>query len=397
MQNKMKNVNRAGRERLSSTLLGVSVGLLFGVVNFAWSYMRLVGFSAPMDIGVVLLLSMLLLFFIAVRRGLRIKIRLSGLILISLTAVFLVMGLQVGDDQNVMWLVFGLVIIILFHFVGAADQLAFFNSLIVTSLTGCIGILLTLGLSSESLSEVGRLSVENTAYTLIAYSAGASFVIGLFCFALEKSNKSWCLILMVVGITLVFASGGRSVYAGIILASVFIATLATPGRRWLVISRSAIIVFFGCIGLAFFFSERAMFLFEAISSAAETFLGGSVSDESAYMRVVQRRLAVEIFLNHPLSGAGIKHFWVDFPLLQAFSDLGLFLGGLYLLIFLVTPLYFCFVCAKNKSDSVLCLLGALYILNLPRLFLHGQPYDWSVFIFVAPLVAYAKYSRWKLS
>ena len=117
------------------------------------------------------------------------------------------------------------------------------------------------------------------------------------------------------------------------------------------------------------------------------FSANSYLDQSAVGRRIQRAHALNLFSQHPLSGAGIKYYWVDFPLLQIFSDMGLFIGSVYILYFFLYPLNQCRIGFWQKNQTQM-LLGSLYLLNLPRMFLHGQPYDWGIFIYTLPLLAF---------
>lgn len=125
-------------------------------------------------------------------------------------------------------------------------------------------------------------------------------------------------------------------------------------------------------------------LFTIFSSSNDVFL-----DSSAGSRVIQRSEAVDIWSNNFWFGGGYKTFWVDSPLLQAFSDMGLFFGVLYLLVFLMVPMLSALFFLNRRGYGAV--FSLYYIASLPRLFLHGQPYDWQHLVFLVPVLSAFSY------
>jgi hypothetical protein len=77
-------------------------------------------------------------------------------------------------------------------------------------------------------------------------------------------------------------------------------------------------------------------------------------------------------------GHGFKYLYIDFPLLQAFSDGGIAFGLLFAITALIVPNVMAVKMLISPYLSHLYALAALItIQEVPNLFLHGQPYDYS--------------------
>lgn len=77
-------------------------------------------------------------------------------------------------------------------------------------------------------------------------------------------------------------------------------------------------------------------------------------------------------------GHGYKYLYIDFPLLQAFSDGGIAFGLLFLITALIVPNLMAVKMLISPHLSHFYVLAALItIQEVPNLFLHGQPYDYS--------------------
>jgi len=130
-------------------------------------------------------------------------------------------------------------------------------------------------------------------------------------------------------------------------------------------------------------------LLDSMLNAIDSFFYGDSSgaDIAAVMRVGQRGQALDDMSSDFFTGVGFKVFWVDFPLLQAFSNLGVFFGLLYGVVYLLYPLFMSVVLFSGR-ESVAVFFSLLYVCSVPRLFLHGQPLDWQHMIYVVPVLCY---------
>jgi hypothetical protein len=97
-------------------------------------------------------------------------------------------------------------------------------------------------------------------------------------------------------------------------------------------------------------------------------------------------------------GNGMFTTRADFPLLQVFTDLGFFAGFLNLFLMLIFPLIL--ILRQNIKNKILIndfqksqyFSILLYIYNLPNLFLHGTPYEYSMWL---PILILYKFLPWR--
>lgn len=104
-----------------------------------------------------------------------------------------------------------------------------------------------------------------------------------------------------------------------------------------------------------------------------------------------RRVLLEQALAHVnVVGHGYKALYVDFPILQAFFDLGLVGGLLFLAVAVLIPSISAFwlIAIRNRPAPVR-FAGYVYIFFLPNLFLHGEPYDFLIWLPIVTFYALA--------
>lgn len=371
---------------------GIGYGILLVAPLFAWTFVRMIGFSSPLDIAVSLVLGTSLLVANGLKRpsfdGWLINFSFFGLNL-----YFLILLSLISDQRNVEWVIYGVVFYtIMLCFDYKKINFTFFKS--VAFVAACAVSAYLLGskgavYESEQLGSFGRISFENEAYTLSAYACAFLSFVSLFCFVRTKFYLY--LFLVVIGLYGVVLAGTRSVYAGLILSTIYIFYCNFSLKEAGVLFIYLIVAVVGSVFFGYFFdahlADRINHLFENAILGFETFFfgGGVVYDASALGRVFQREYAISLFYLNPALGNGIKEFWVDFPLLQIFSDLGFLVGLLYVFVYFLFPLYCILSRGKNAQLPEVFMYG-VYILNVPRLFLHGQPYDWTIYLFLAPVI-----------
>ncbi|MBP6007900.1 MAG: hypothetical protein KA740_09375 [Rhodoferax sp.] len=373
---------------------GLGLGFLFVAPLIAWSVFRFFGINSPTDLFATLSLGIILIFYGVERFKFRLQRNLYYYIGFLLLLLFLV-GLVIKVDfKNFGWVLFGLVLFIVLpgRFKGDVNLLT--TGFLVSIFFGVTGYLLINYeqiIFLNSIQSQQRISFENEAYTLTAYAAATGIVLAFFYISRNGINF---LSISTLGLSayIVILSGTRSVYGGIFISIVYILIgskvnqsvhLSKYKRNFYIFI--SIILMMIIIGLL---SDRFEILVSRIVEGLYSlFSANSYLDQSAVGRRIQRAHALNLFSQHPLSGAGIKYYWVDFPLLQIFSDMGLFIGSVYILYFFLYPLNQCRIGFWQKNQTQM-LLGSLYLLNLPRMFLHGQPYDWGIFIYTLPLLAF---------
>jgi len=110
----------------------------------------------------------------------------------------------------------------------------------------------------------------------------------------------------------------------------------------------------------------------------EAYVVGVVSTE--YSAEIRRSLIVYAITEMNLIGHGYRHTFIDFPLLQAFWDGGLVWGTVFLVTTVILPLHTTFKILKSRASTPpgVMFICYLYILFLPNLVFHGQPYDYTL-------------------
>lgn len=395
----------ANSDRIRSFLQGIGLSIFMASYMFSWTLGAAIGLSSFVGIGVFILFGFLIIF-IASKKNKISLIFSAGRLYYLFLFIFFILFIAVffGESKDVVWISLGLLAIILISAIDAKSEGDFCVGFSLSAFVYCVIFILNTrdaALAASSYGDTTRTSFseENAAYTLIAYACAFCFVAALYNFIMGNGLRLFAVACMFVSALSVLLVGTRSVFGGIALGSayaVFVGFRQAKSIRPIDVALLALLVAAAVFLLwSGYMGERISALADSVQRALETFFGGATSleDASAAGRVYQRGYALELFENSPFFGAGFKAFWVDFPLLQAFSDLGFFFGVVYLLLFLIVPIYLCFWKIRRRTN-VHILFNSLYILCVPRLFLHGQPYDWVVFTYsFLPYIAVASRSR----
>ncbi|MDY6927554.1 MAG: O-antigen ligase family protein [Pseudomonadota bacterium] len=308
--------------------------------------------------------------------------------------LFCYLFLTINDYQNFQWIIFGLTLLSLLFLIDIKlDEesfiTGFFHITLLTSIAYLANNFSEILSNFYSGNYLERVSFDNSAFTLVAYSAISLYVISLIKLITANKIELFTIIGLFISIIIIVLSGTRSVYGGLIVSSFFIMIYLTKNKKdllnWFYKFLISLFILFICLSSFEFFRESVMMRLDKTITGIENLFGyGTTIDPSALGRVYQREHALNIFENAPWFGNGIKHFWVDFPLLQIFSDLGIVVGLPYVYITLILPIIITLK-YKREKGLLLGLFIALYLSNMPRLFLHGQPYDWTTYIFISTL------------
>ncbi|WP_448212783.1 hypothetical protein [Colwellia sp. MEBiC06753] len=311
-----------------------------------------------------------------------------------------------GDIKNLIWCIFGLASALAFYLLDF-DKINIGKYAFYFAFLSCLIYFFQLSNNSSiTVNALVRYTVleGNEAFGLASYTA-----ISALCFSVALINNKlsyrklfllFSLQLLVIFIVLI--SGTRSPLFGLSAALMYINWRLF--RHPVAISRKLNIIFFGIVAVVVCIS-----LFDSVAIRFITFIdflnnglltlfnrGGYYADAAALSRVYQREIAFEHFFNHFYFGAGFKNFWVDFPILQAFSNGGVFLGVIYFLVYFVYPFFYSLrtLFIEAEPSAVRQLIALIYIINSPRLFLHGQPYDWQHMVYVIPaIMLFSRYKR----
>lgn len=164
-------------------------------------------------------------------------------------------------------------------------------------------------------------------------------------------------------------------------------------------------VFFGVIigFIVIYFANKNVWIAEniqrllgSIQRAFYSLIGsGAYSlDESANSRYLLRNNILSEYktysLIETLFGKGYMYRYLDFPLLQAFIDLGIFGGTFYLLMLVILPLRFILHKSNDKSIIVIQLFLVGSVIDL---FFNGIPYGWDRFLMMMIALFYFDFNK----
>jgi hypothetical protein len=369
----------------NSSIQGIGLALSLTGYMYAWTIGSKLGATSYVAISVALLTGILLIGLGARDIFGRILSSFRGLYAFPVTCFVLIAFMSLfGSQKDFAWAAFGMLFLCATRLLQIRDPDSACRAFAYTATAGVVLYLASTSdmvVAANRYGELSRVATsdDNAGYTLIAYAAAAGLIGNFYLLTIGVGRRLISVLSVPICLTAILMAGTRSVYLGIVLAVssiIFLYGRKSKGGYYGIFVLAVIICIISVTGLM---SDRITHMLDFISRGLFTILGdkSSLGDPSALSRINQRSLAIDLFLNNPVFGAGFKHYWVDFPLLQSFSDGGFFFGTLYLLAILVIPLWYCWS-LRGSSSSIVILMLAIYILNLPRLFLHGEPYDWTV-------------------
>ncbi len=244
--------------------------------------------------------------------------------------------------------------------------------------------------ASGSRLQIGSMNSPNQ----IAFMAGTGLVSIFFTSLTLKMVKSALMrvtlrmlifysAICIYSLTLILANT-RSVFLGIALVLLYLARrikikTRIPVKKLLPLAVVLLLVF---VCTNYLFGDV---LFHYVGNVVNYFTKGYKSytqglptEQSAFTR----RNLINYGLHHiTLMGRGVLHKYLDFPILQGFVDLGIFGGLAFVFITLLLPAYFILFRWKYEllsNERKFFILN--YILFIPNLFFHGQPYDYPLWI-----------------
>lgn len=374
--------------RVQTHIIQMAYSLYYCAPLLAW-YLQGKGIlPAFYDIGFVLLFSLLLFVFSILKYG---YLEVGGLnYYLPIVFYFLfvsVMAAVFRDFTMILYVAVFLLFLVLMKL--SSPSVNFDHTFLLY-----VGSLLTLYFLSIDFGSigVGRVAMGEVegAFGIIAYCA----IFGMAVLASLSFKRSSQLVfigeVVFFGVCFytVILTGVRSPLFGFaVLTSIWLANRWATFLKPTNVVALLIILPFG-FSLVDGASDRIFHIYEAVASGIETIFSNKselMYDASASGRVLQRSYALELLYSNFLFGGGYKIFWVDFPLLQAFSDMGIFFGLFYVFVVLIVPLMFSKVLISSDGYSRLVMI--FYLACIPRLFLHGQPYDWQHLIYIVPVYA----------
>ena len=255
----------------------------------------------------------------------------------------------------------------------------------------------------------GRLYVGDTHNpNLSAFTALINILVIVF-YLLQKDIKLKLyikisfLVVSLGSLYIYFLSFSKSAIVGLVFSLIYLfPRRLLKNKKFLinivilVVSVFLILIFLPAIG------EEISNKFMVLNSAYDAYFYGKTSNlaaDSAAIRHQTLSNVLPILKDINLfTGNSIFTTRADFPLLQVFTDLGFFAGFINLFLMLIFPLIL--IIKQDMRNKILSndlekskyFAVLLYLFNLPNLFLHGTPYEYSMWL---PILILYKFLSWK--
>jgi len=328
------------------------------------------------------------------------KLRLYGpATSLLLPGIFLGLSLLLstlsGSIDDWMYLIFLLVVLFSFYTIPLADLKFLPHAMMVVSFMASVLTLSQVFTGNVDLIGQRLFAGDSNSPNQLAFVGGITLVTGIFLLNKYKGFKLIAFILInfsiFMGLAIVLLSGTRSVVLGLGLCAsgyIFLKIFADKDMR---LNKSTLMkVVRLSLGLMIIFllilflipgdvlSKYTGGFFDYFQRGFEAYFYGIMGEESADIR---HSLLLYAYSHLTFWGEGFKSLYVDFPLLQAFYDLGLLGGLLFLGVTVIVPVLVSGMILLSKNMNTSATYGALiYFLFLPNLFLHGQPYDYPIWL-----------------
>jgi hypothetical protein len=255
----------------------------------------------------------------------------------------------------------------------------------------------------------GRLYVGDTKNPNLSSFIALANILAIIFYLYTSTEKLKFIIkfiFLIVGlgsIYIYFLSFSKSAILGLIFALIYLIPKNFLKNKKMIIS--LIVLFVLIFLLSLFFSDIANQIsgkFTILINAFDGYFYGKTENISVDSAAIRHQSLVKVL---PIleeinlfTGNGIFTTRADFPLLQVFTDLGFFAGFLNLFLMFIFPLIL--ISKQNIKHKVLSndfekskyFSILLYLYNLPNLFLHGTPYEYSMWL---PVLILYKFIPWK--
>jgi len=369
---------------------GAGMALVYSGYILAWVKTSGTGEDSFVEIAIALAIGMSMLFAASYKRAVSLT-AYHVLYLLPILLYFLVSvtsAYYYQDTKIFLWLLFGVV------YLGLLSQADIAKSRVVDGflLVGLIELMFFLAFNREAIFSYsggrGRVSFDNSAYTLTAYAIAGGTLAALY--SMVFMGKAWLRSIAVLGLSIIviLGTGTRSVLVGLVAAVFWLYFFNRIGklalRRVVIYTGTAFLIAALVFSSVPSLRDRLANTLDLMMSGVSTLSGSTEYEASAEGRRISREIGIDNFMRNPLSGSGYRTRQLDFPLLQAYQDFGIFFGLAFTFAFLILPYLVAFKAFRRGTDSEK-FIAALFILNSPRLFLHGTTYDWVTFTFVVPV------------
>lgn len=209
-----------------------------------------------------------------------------------------------------------------------------------------------------------------------------------------KKNKIWWIFLIISLINM-FACNRRTVYVSVIMCLI----IAIIKNNVIINKKKIYNIFFATIIVLIIFhiimsikwiNDLLQFSVDSLNTGLKTFFSNEYGDASVLIRNRNRRLAIDCFNSNSIIqwifGRGYAFMWIDFPILEAFLDLGILSGSIYLYLFVFFPIKS--IIKINKPSRMQMFMIFYMVASVASSFSSGMPYGYTkycpliIFIFV---------------
>ncbi len=198
---------------------------------------------------------------------------------------------------------------------------------------------------------------------------------------------------------LYITSFSKSAILGLVLIGIYYLFLSKDARRYLY-KKTPLILIILIIGYVSFSNVIIEKIDETTIAYDAMMHGGDTHSNSGAVRHENYLKSQKILANLGyFNGEGIFQTQADNAILQAFTDLGYFIGFISLFVILLIPFYILYKQLRllnsykqsNLYDIYIVSI-MIYIFNVPNIFFHATPYTISIWI---PLLMIYKFTPWK--
>lgn len=209
-----------------------------------------------------------------------------------------------------------------------------------------------------------------------------------------RKNKIWWLFLA-ISLLNMFACNRRTIYVSIIICLVMlvlkrpVTVNMTPGKLLRIsVMILGIVILFNVLSRIPWLDELISYSVESLDRGIRTFFSNEYEDPSVLARNQNRAAALAYLQNNSLTnwifGRGYTFMWIDFPVLEAVLDLGIIMGAIYAVLFVLYPVVR-ILKSRNMSDFEL-FISACMLSTMLSSFSSGMPYGYTKY---CPLILFA--------
>jgi len=297
--------------------------------------------------------------------------------------------------------ILGLIVILLSQrkkFFEKINEKNLLKTLLIVSSVSVIFIAISTPLELNYwLQKGGRLYVGDTENPLIvSWTSGLNVIFVLYYIFRYKPKYTTVIFLMgviLLSMYLYLLSFSKSSVLGILFIIIYF--VKKIGLYKILRKKTTYIIVILFIFIFMFFREQIINIYKLLTLSVNSLLYNTGEILSADIRHENFEITFEKYLTvDNFWGWGINSFRMDSPILQVIVDFGYFIGGLFILFFLVFPLLLIFYKIKAKRIKMKEEIAIIiYLFFLPNFLFHGTPYEYIIWIPVIFFFCFVKFPK----